>query len=69
MGLIERIREIEADGTSEEDLNRAATPPEPLPQDRTVKAILAYLNQRGYVCGPCDKFRAANCSLTLSGDV
>lgn len=46
--LIERIREIEADATSEEDLETSASTPEPPQQDATVKAILAYLNQRGY---------------------
>ena len=46
--LIERIREIESDATSEEDLANAAAIPEPPQQDPTVKAILAYLNQRGY---------------------
>ena len=46
--LIERIREIEADATSEEDLETSAKTPEPPQQDATVKAILAYLNQRGY---------------------
>ncbi|MBK7326718.1 MAG: toll/interleukin-1 receptor domain-containing protein [Propionivibrio sp.] len=46
--LIERIREIEADATSEEDLETSANTPEPAQQDATVKAILAYLNQRGY---------------------
>lgn len=46
--LIERIREIEADATSEEDLATSASTPEPPQQDATVKAILAYLNQRGY---------------------
>jgi len=46
--LIERIREIEADATSEEYLTSAASAVEQPPQDPTVKAILAYLNQRGY---------------------
>ncbi len=46
--LIERIREIEGDATSEEDLAAAAATPEPPQQDPIVKAILAYLNQRGY---------------------
>ncbi len=46
--LIERIREIEADATSQEDLAVAANAYEPPQQNPTVKAILAYLNQRGY---------------------
>lgn len=46
--LIERIREIEADATSEEDLAVAESAPEPPQQDPTVKSILVYLNQRGY---------------------
>jgi hypothetical protein len=39
--LIERIREIEADATSAEDLAVASTVQEPSPLDPTVKAILA----------------------------
>jgi hypothetical protein len=46
--LIERIREIEGDATSEDDLAAAAAAVEPPQQDPLVKAILAYLNQRGY---------------------
>ena len=47
--LIERIKEIENEATSEEDLRAAAAADqaEP-PQDLTVKAILGYPNQRGY---------------------
>jgi len=45
--LIGRIREIEADATSEED--SVAVPSNALAQqDPTVEAILDYLNQRGY---------------------
>jgi TIR domain len=46
--LIERIREIEADATSQEDLDIAESSSEPAQQDPIAKAILAYLNQRGY---------------------
>jgi len=46
--LIDRIREIEADATSEEDLKAGADDEGPIPQEATVKAILAYLDQRGY---------------------
>jgi hypothetical protein len=46
--LIERIREIEADATSQEDLEAAAEAPQQPQHDSTVKAILSYLNQRGY---------------------
>jgi hypothetical protein len=47
--LIEHIREIEANATSEEDLKKAAEAAEQAaPEDSTVKAVLAYLNQRGY---------------------
>ena len=49
--LIERIREIEADVTSEEDIKstEAAAAADQTPVlDPTVRAILAYLNQRGY---------------------
>jgi hypothetical protein len=45
--LIERIREIVADATSQEDLAAAASVV-PSQQDPTVKAILNYLDQRGY---------------------
>jgi hypothetical protein len=55
--LIEHIREIEADATSEEDLKLAAASFEPIPQDLTVKAILAYLNQRGYQMASYDRLR------------
>lgn len=46
--LVEHIREIEAEATSQEDINAAASVPEAPPQDATVKAILAYLTQRGF---------------------
>jgi hypothetical protein len=46
--LIDRIREIEAEATSQEDLTAGANDEGPIPQDATVKAILAYLDQRGY---------------------
>jgi TIR domain len=55
--LIERIREIEADATSQEDLVAAASAPEPPQQDPTVKAILSYLNQRGYQMVSYDRIR------------
>ena len=46
--LIERIREIESDATPQEDLASLGAPPDPSSLDVTVKAILAYLSQRGY---------------------
>jgi hypothetical protein len=46
--LIERIHEIEADATSEEDMAVAASAPESTQQEPIVKAILTYLNHRGY---------------------
>ena len=55
--LIERIREIEGDATSQEDLVAAASVQEPPPQDPTVKAILSYLNQRGYQMVSYDRIR------------
>lgn len=55
--LIERIREIEADATSQEDLVAAARAPEPPQQDPTVKTILSYLNQRGYQMVSYDRIR------------
>jgi TIR domain len=54
--LIERIREIEADATSKEDLAVAASVV-PSRQDPTVKAILSYLNQRGYQMVSYDRIR------------
>ena len=55
--LIERIREIEADATAQDDLGAAAAIPEPPQQDETVTAILAYLNQRGYQMVSYDRIR------------
>jgi hypothetical protein len=55
--LIERIREIESDATSQEDLSVAANAQEPPQQNPTVKAILAYLNQRGYQMVSYDRLR------------
>lgn len=55
--LIERIREIEGDATSQEDLVAAASLREPTQQDPTVKAILSYLNQRGYQMVSYDRIR------------
>jgi len=46
--LIDRIREIEAETTSKEDLTASANAEGPAPRDATVNAILAYLDQRGY---------------------
>jgi hypothetical protein len=55
--LIERIREIEADFTSKEDLVAAASVQEPSQPEPTVKAILSYLNQRGYQMVSYDRIR------------
>jgi hypothetical protein len=56
--LIERIREIEADATSEDDLEKVAEAVElAAPEDSTVKAILAYINQRGYQMVSFDRLR------------
>lgn len=46
--LIERIREIEADATSEDDSTQMSSDNAPAQQDPIVEAILEYLNQRGY---------------------
>src|SRR6059058_2448804 len=54
--LVERIREIEADATSKEDLAAAASVV-PSQQDPTVKQILSYLNQRGYQMVSYDRIR------------
>jgi hypothetical protein len=54
--LIQRIREIEADATSEEDLAASAEGAQPQ-QDPTVKAISNYLNQRGYQMVSYDRLR------------
>jgi hypothetical protein len=55
--LIERIREVESDATSQEDLASAASASEPARVDHTVNAILAYLNQRGYQMVSYDRLR------------
>jgi TIR domain len=58
--LIERIREIEAEVTPDEDIKAAeavaASAPSPV-QDVTVKAILAYLDQRGYQMASFERLR------------
>ena len=55
--LTERILEIETDPTSEENLNISAAAIEAPPQDPIVKAILNYLNQRGYQMASYDRMR------------
>jgi hypothetical protein len=55
--LVERIREIEADATSQDDLEASAAAPAPQHQDPVVKAILAYLSQRGYQFVSYDRIR------------
>ena len=55
--LVERIREIEADATSQDDLEASAAAPAPEQQDPVVKAILAYLSQRGYQFVSYDRIR------------
>lgn len=55
--LIERLREIEADATSQEDLNAETDTQYPPQQNPTVKAILSYLNQRGYQMVSYDRLR------------
>jgi hypothetical protein len=54
--LIERVREIEADATSEEDL-AASGATESAGEDPNVRAILNYLNQRGYQMVSYDRLR------------
>lgn len=54
--LIERVREIEADATSIEDITAAANLTRPQ-QDPNVNAILNYLNQRGYQMVSYDRIR------------
>jgi TIR domain-containing protein len=55
--LIDRIREIEAEATSQEDLTASANAEGAPPQDATVKAILAYLDQRGYQMASYERIR------------
>lgn len=55
--LIERIREIEADATSQDDLETAAAAPASVHQDPTVTQILTYLTQRGYQFVSYDRIR------------
>jgi hypothetical protein len=64
--LVERIREIEADATAKDDLSAASILLPPLQQpDPMVKAILTYLNQRGYQMVSYDRLRKrVNSNLT-----
>ena len=58
--LIERIREIEADATPQDDLRAteaAVISSQPALLDPTVKAILGYLNQRGYQMASFERLR------------
>lgn len=55
--LIDRIREIESEATSQEDLDAAEGDDTPQPQDATIKAILSYLDQRGYQMISYDRIR------------
>jgi len=56
--LIERIREIEADVRQQDNAAIGETSPEPVTGDAIyVKAILAYLNQRGYQAMSFDRLR------------
>lgn len=55
--LIERIREIEADATLQEDLEPAPAIAESAKHDPTVRAILSYLDQRGYQMVSYDRIR------------
>ncbi len=53
--LVDRIREIETDtdGAAADDAPEAL----PAPQDRNVKAILSYLDQRGYQMASFDRLK------------
>lgn len=55
--LVERIREIETDEVSQDDLDAAAADPAPPQQEPLVKSILAYLSQRGYQFVSYDRIR------------
>ena len=55
--LVERVREIEADATSQDDLEVSTTAAAPPPQDPLATAILAYLDQRGYQFVSYDRIR------------
>jgi hypothetical protein len=55
--LIERIREIETDATSQDDIDTAGNLPVSTQQDPLVKSILSYLNQRGYQFVSYDRIR------------
>ena len=56
--LVERIKEIEADVTPEEDLKLSLEAADhALSEDLNVKAILAYLNQRGYQMASFERLR------------
>ena len=55
--LVERIHEIEAEATSQEDWDVANALPSPVSNPALVKSILAYLNQRGYQMVSYDRLR------------
>jgi hypothetical protein len=55
--LIERVREIETDVEPNEAGVADAIAPMPAPDDAHAKAILAYLNQRGYQMASFDRLR------------
>ena len=57
--LVERIREIEADATSQEDWEQVSAIPTPTVNPVLVKSILAYLNQRGYQMVSYDRMLAS----------
>jgi hypothetical protein len=66
--LVERIREIEADATSMEDLDAADAVVETPHNEPTVKAILAYLRQRGYQMVSFDRIRR-RIDVNLTDDI
>ena len=55
--LAERIREIEEEATSQEDLQVTSSASSSEKQDPTVRAILVYLEQRGYQMMTYDRVR------------
>lgn len=55
--LVERIREIEAEATSQADLDASTARPIDSPKDPMIKSIIDYMNQRGYQYLTYDRVR------------
>lgn len=66
--LVERIRELESESPSQEDLDAVGAMPDIPPQDPRVNSILSYLRQRGYQFVSYDRIRS-RIDPTLTDDI